>query len=523
MSTNQVYDLAIVGGGVAGLYSAWRLIKDSHFQEKQPSIILLEKGDRCGGRLKTASVEFEGSKILVEDGGMRFLKSHKYLIQLLHQLSLSHKIKKFGMGDQNNFFYLRGKRFTRGEATSTQKRIWEEIYALSDHEKGKSPFQIVEEVVKKITEPYQDLGEWKPENPFSWSRFRQLKYPAHSGLSIYQWGFRALLEELGLSNDCVQMLMDTGGFSIPYEEMVGAGSALQLIASFPEEPDFYTLADGYEELARRLYQEIINEGVEVRFKQAVTGLDRTPAGSFQVMNEQQPDGVVNARKVILALPSIAMSQILSKSTNLNNISNIQDDLGQIVHMPLTKVNLYFEHEWWEKNFGITNGGCFTDLPLAQVYFFQLDIDHSHRKFTGITIYSDGRRGNYWRQLQQLGKEYQHPEKHYLVKPGHGLILCKEMVVKHALAQLRQMFQLESIPDPLLATISEWGNEELGAGDHQWAVGANDETIRERLVEAEDDLFLCGEAISDYQDWVEGALRSAELVLQRGFGLKPYLD
>ena len=77
--------------------------------------------------------------------------------------------------------------------------------------------------------------------------------------------------------------------------------------------------------------------------------------------------------------------------------------------------------------------------------------------------------------------------------------------------------------PLFATISMWGaDERLGEGDHQWAVGADDIAIRDRLSNASDDFFICGEAVSDYQAWVEGALRSADRVLQEGFKLAPFL-
>jgi hypothetical protein len=41
-----------------------------------------------------------------------------------------------------------------------------------------------------------------------------------------------------------------------------------------------------------------------------------------------------------------------------------------------------------------------------------------------------------------------------------------------------------------------------------------------LTEPLEHLYVCGEAFSDYQGWVEGALRSANLVLAKGFHLKP---
>jgi len=56
--------------------------------------------------------------------------------------------------------------------------------------------------------------------------------------------------------------------------------------------------------------------------------------------------------------------------------------------------------------------------------------------------------------------------------------------------------------------------------HQWGLHARDNEVIEDLVNPFPDLYTCGEAFSDYQGWVEGALRSADLVLKRGFDLEP---
>ena len=523
---NNSYDVAIVGAGIAGLFAAWRILQTSG--SVPPKIILLERSARVGGRLKTAFIDFAGHKIIVEEGGMRFLKSHSHLMKLIKDLGLKKQVKKFGMGDDNNHYYIRGQSFTRGDVKKSGHKLWKTIYNLSEDEVGKSPFQIVQQVMRKVAKPYENMGGkqgaksniWKPEDPFTWTRFRQMKYPKNSKLLIYQWGFRALLEDLGLSNECVQMLMDTGGFSIPYEDMVGAGSGLQLIASFPDNPKFWTLAEGYEELPLLINDKITDLGAKIQLNCGVHTLCRDRK-RFQLKTENRFNPIIYADKVILALPATPMKMLLKENTGIRNTKTALAHLEKIVHMPLTKINLYFENDKWWREKGIKNGGCFTDLPLAQVYFFSIKTDDKDRKFTGITIYSDGRRGNYWRQLQELGEDYRHDKKSAEIIAEKGLIVCKKIVVEHALKQLHKMFDRE-VPAPLFATISKWGDGGLGAGDHQWAVGADDERIRDDLVEIDTNLFLCGEAISDYQDWVEGALRSAERALQKGFKLLPYL-
>ncbi len=62
-------DVIIVGGGVSGLYCAWRLLL-AHPEKK---IILFERYHRIGGRLQTDIIEVDGQLVKEEEGGMRYL------------------------------------------------------------------------------------------------------------------------------------------------------------------------------------------------------------------------------------------------------------------------------------------------------------------------------------------------------------------------------------------------------------------------------------------------------------------
>lgn len=520
-TSDPLYDVAIIGAGVAGLYCAWRLLNENKPKER-PRLIVLEKLPRIGGRLRTGHIKISDQKIVVEEGGMRFLKGHHRLQKLLSEVGLEDQITPFGMGDENNLFSIRGELFSRDEAQINNHEKWAKVYNLEKSERNKSPFQIVQEILSKITAPYQDLGKWEPNDFFSWVRLRQLEFPKGSGLKVYQWGFRALMEELGLSNECTQMLIDTGGFSTPFDDMVSAGSGLQLIASFPEEPEFFTLDNGFEGVPRALSERVRRRGGEVETGCQVEHVERS-GKHLTVVTASHFKPAIRAKKVIIALPARPMRQVLKVGKNIDHVRTAHRHLDQIVHMPLTKINLYFETRWWKKHLKILGGGCFTDMSLAQVYFFELNTADPNRKFSALTIYSDGRRSNFWRQLQSLGTEYQHPTMGHEVKSGTDLSVCSVFVVRHAVDQLKRMFDLDDkIPMPLYATISMWGGNEIGEGDHQWAIGANDQEIRNMLAKVDDDVHLCGEAISDYQDWVEGGLRSADHALQRGFNMPPYI-
>ena len=74
------FDVAIIGGGLAGLNCANKL-------PKQLNVLLLEKRD-VGGRIYT----YKDAHMVVETGAARFNKGHVRLLQLLREFRLSSKI-----------------------------------------------------------------------------------------------------------------------------------------------------------------------------------------------------------------------------------------------------------------------------------------------------------------------------------------------------------------------------------------------------------------------------------------------
>ena len=80
----DLYDTIIIGGGIAGLYTAYLL------QKRNPKhrFIILEKQKYLGGRLLTYTDKY----MTVEKGGARFSENHHLLIELLREVGLHKKI-----------------------------------------------------------------------------------------------------------------------------------------------------------------------------------------------------------------------------------------------------------------------------------------------------------------------------------------------------------------------------------------------------------------------------------------------
>ena len=124
------YDVAIVGGGVAGCYVAYRLSQatEADFKPHSPllpilrengklKIGLFEYSGRVGGRLLSAEIpriKPDGSRYYAEFGGFRFQTQMHIVRDLACHLGL--ECEPFPVDEPpENFVYLRGKQFRRGD------------------------------------------------------------------------------------------------------------------------------------------------------------------------------------------------------------------------------------------------------------------------------------------------------------------------------------------------------------------------------------------------------------------------
>jgi monoamine oxidase len=94
------------------------------------------------------------------------------------------------------------------------------------------------------------------------------------------------------------------------------------------------------------------------------------------------------------------------------------------------------------------------------------------------------------------------------------------MVEAAIAQLRLMHKSVTIPDPIGALFVDWSKDPYGAAWHSWAPYCKswEVTRRMRKPNPEVSVFVCGEMIAQLQGWTEGAINSAEQLLEQYFDL-----
>src|ERR1700677_4518677 len=133
-------DIAVIGGGVSGAYSAWRLQTDQGATSK---IALFEYSDRIGGRLFTVTMPGLPN-VKAEVGGMRYIKDdHPVVTSVVEHLEIPTAPFPMGSPDAKigancNLFYLRGKHLRLHELADPSKVP----YNVGWPERGLGPTQL---------------------------------------------------------------------------------------------------------------------------------------------------------------------------------------------------------------------------------------------------------------------------------------------------------------------------------------------------------------------------------------------
>src|SRR6266849_3980329 len=136
----------IVGAGVAGLVTAFELLRQGH------DPLILEAQHRVGGRIYTLRSFAPG--LYAEAGAMRIPRVHDLTLEYCRLFGL--ELRPFVMGNPKSLLHLEGQRLTMGEADSEPERL---TFELAEHERGRTYTELWDEATREVRELYQRFGE----------------------------------------------------------------------------------------------------------------------------------------------------------------------------------------------------------------------------------------------------------------------------------------------------------------------------------------------------------------------------
>jgi hypothetical protein len=517
-------DVAIVGGGVAGVYSAWRLVTGaaaagSPVEEwgkgrpgGKPVVRVYEASRRIGGRL--LSLTPPGMPhIRCELGGMRYMSTQPLITALVEQeLQLAHV--PLAADQPQNLAYLRGKRLRQSQLTDAAVVPYEVDWA----ERGMDPgtllgFAIDQLLPGTTTTPIDVM-------------LKRLQSASVDGRPVWQWGFWNLVAR-SISSEAYQLAVATSGY-----DLIGLNwNALDTIhlnfGDFGATVQYKRVQDGYHTVPRLLADRFVAAGGAIEFQRDLASFvdvkldDGTDGFELKFSGSAEP---VYARAVVLAMPRAAIERLARVGPVLADSHRETWELLQsVAPVPLLKLFLGFDQPWWTA-LGISDGRSVTDIPIRQCYYWGVEgeqpgADKTNTNAAMLATYDDTEHTGFWRGLQARdgSPNFQSRGAPSPDTPDEWNDYApSEAMVNEAMRELQQMHGMRSIPQPYCAAYRDWSQAPYGGGAWFWQPGVKSWECIPKAVQPQAGVhaYICGESYSGNQGWVEGALETSELMLTK---------
>ncbi len=476
----MIYDIIIIGGGISGLYSAYKLSK------KYPSykIIILEKRNNIGGRIYTYNDKY----MHVEAGAGRFSTKHTRLIKLLEELGLKQKIKKttksgityipsdysslleykeYKLNKQNTTLFRKNKIKKYNEVLKNTPATEENFDKILNSD-FISDNKITPDMPNVTELLFKVVNASKMESPEKLRRLNFLEY----SLNI-------------LHKTEMELIKDSFGY---YSELVlmNCYDCINLIETmYGEDSQFCYLNGGLSQLIEKLGQILEkNSNIKIAKNYDISAIvpvesEKNPSDIFIEVHIENRSKILLGRKCICALPKQELE-------TLDLFRPIKPLLRKIKCGSLCRIYTQFDRDkngelWFEK---LTK---FTTNNLLRMV-----IPYDYTNGTIMISYTDNKFADYWNKL------YSNKGIQEVNNKLHELLL--------------ELFEGTDliIPYPKHTKVFYWG---CGVG--YWGLNANSKEISESIIQPFeiDEIFVCGEHYSEKnQQWMEGALETADKVV-----------
>ena len=530
---DETIDIAIVGGGVSGVYAAWRL------KNADPSrnIVVFEGSNHIGGRLLSVKPP-DIPNMVAELGGMRILPAVQPLItalikELNDKLPKSEKIElyDFPVDQPQNIAYLRGVYLRLSDFTNDPDKV---PYRLSFIERGWQTGNLIINalniIVPGVTDP--NLNEEQ--------RREMCRNASFAGRPLYKQGFWNVLLRV-ITGEAYQLGVDSGGYNSTLTNWNAADAIPWYLSDFGVNAVYKGFKKGFQEVPKSLAQLFEGAKGTIRLNTPVDGFDRVDGGwDLRVGGK-----TVHADTLILAMPRRSLDLLMPSSPPLQQ-ERVKELIASVTPRPLFKLFTTYADPWWRssgytdpadgKYVAVQQGRTVTDLPVRQTYYWSTDEGQPATDGPAMLMasYDDGTNIGFWdglrprrREAWQNRQEVSEPEEPFVpdgAADGASTwyrYKAPRRMVNEVARQLATIHGLAYTPRVKNAAFRDWGDDPFGGGWNSWNIGVKSWVVKEQIVQPIPDapLYICGEAYSDAQGWVEGALQTAEVMLSK-LGLKP---
>ncbi|KAK7590785.1 hypothetical protein V9T40_002398 [Parthenolecanium corni] len=551
------YNNLIVGGGPAGLYTAWRLSSKSG-RPNESTAIFEWSAKRLGGRIFTKTFQY-GQHL--ELGGMRFTEEHKVLQKVLTMLNLTHHIVNFTM-TSDRLYYIRGEHIYGSRISYRGVPYKTDVPEYSRMD----PTQLFEKIADRV------IGGNQPGNAEEWCRFYDnATLPSSFNSTIYKAGdvignigyWNLLMDQLG--SEAFQYLADAGGYTANVINQ-NAAQAVHRNSEFGNGVKFKTLDRGYSLLIDKLANESLKQSVKIFRGQRLTHFhwDAKVKKFYSTFVQYDENGtstsnqtVVTSDTLFLCMPKNSIDLIHendvanSSSWPHSELKVLKNSRGKyfiesIIQQPAYKIGLLYNTSWWlnatfppnlnklyleRKTENLNYGPSITDLPLRQIYYMGDNrMGYKLQYFSILASYDDTHFPKFWRGLELTPQQVAtKPTSEDLQPLSQGTKVPENMLqmVQKQLNLVHFNTTEMKVPKPIDGYFMNWDLNPFQAGYHAWKPHYKLAEAQYYMTRPGEEvgvpLFVAGSAYSNIQGWVEGAFDTAESILVDKFGLPPLTE
>lgn len=522
---DKVLDVAIVGAGVSGVYAAWRLNAEGR------GVQVFEAGDHVGGRLLSVNPP-DIENMTAELGGMRILPAVqpriKRLLEVLnHTAPRGHRIETypFPVDEPENISYLRGVHLRLSDFKTHPDKV---PYRLGFLEHGHVPGEIVLNAIEQIVPGITDAGLTEEK------RREMCQRATFDGKPLYEQGFWQVLIRV-ISGEAYQLSLDAGGYQTTLTSWNAADAIPWYLSDFGVDPKYLGFRQGFQQVPLTLAARFEKAGGTITLNTKVTGFEAADDGVTLHFENGPP---VRAKALILAMPRRSLDLMNGGAPFLQR-PDVAELVGSVTPRPLFKLFTTYEYPWWTPA-GVAQGRTTTDLPVRQTYYWPTDNGTppgDAQRAMLMASYDDGLNIGFWDGFRpKRGKGWRpgaddKPDPRWFeneMGPGESPAAdlwnqyrAPEDMVEEVQRQLARIHGMSFVPRVKNAAFKDWGDDPFGGGWNSWNIGARSQEVFRKITHPVENLpvHICGEAYSNAQGWVEGALETAEVVL-RHFGVAP---
>ncbi len=541
-------EVAIIGAGTSGLYTAYRLTDAKKYTAKDVQVFDLST--RIGGRLE--SVLMPGMNVIGELGGMRYLTSQMIVTTLIEQVFKNEMTHiDFPMGDPANLImYLRKERTKQNAWEEAQKQGKELVtrYVLNKDDVGFSNDQLFNKIIydvltadawcKKKYAKKIIKGKSKYDYSFTltsrdWDDIKpRLKYnfegSPYNGRKVNDIGFWNLIKDQ-VSQEGYEYLANAGGYYSNTINWNAAEAFPYMIGDFSAGVKYRTIKEGYDSIAYALanaYMDNKNACIWSENKLITFSKKHKNSGSYKYelifLNlRSNKQWRVYANSIVLGMPRRSLELLDQENFffNINKQEQLNNNIRSVIMEPSFKILMAFESPWWKK-LKLDSGHSITDLPMRQCYYFGTDPSNNHSMLLGS--YGDMETETFWKALTDdkvLFTVRATKDAPLAELKKFNSVQATQMMVNELLNQLRELHgPTVTIPDPYVTWFRDWADDPFGAGYHGWKAGYSVKDVMPYMRQPlkNERIHIVGEAYSDQQGWVEGAFCEAEKMLNIHF-------